>query len=109
MMDNLRNLFYARSIAIVGASPNQGYGLSMLKSLERNGYTGNIYPVNPTYNEVAGRPCFPSLLDVPAEKIDYAILAVRNNLILPALEQCAQRGVSAVNIISSGYGEMTTD
>lgn len=109
MTDNLRNLFYARSIAIVGASPNQGYGLSMLKSLERNGYTGNIYPVNPTYNEVAGRPCFRSLLDVPEDKIDYAILAVRNILILPALEQCAQKGVSAVNIISSGYGEMTTD
>src|SRR5207237_9192452 len=38
-----------------------------------------------------------------------AILAIRNHLIMDALEQCARKGVDAVNIISSGYGEMTVD
>ncbi len=38
----------ARSVAVVGASVKEGsLGRSMLEELERGGYEGEIFPVNP--------------------------------------------------------------
>jgi len=82
----------ARSVAVVGASVKEGsLGRSMLEELERGGYEGEIFPVNPGYAEVLGHRCFPSIGEVPGDGVDLAILGVSNQRI----EQAARDAVAA--------------
>ena len=60
----LRVLEQARTIAIVGLSPDAGrpsHGVA--RYLQANGY--RIVPVNPRCTEVLGEPCFAALEDIP--------------------------------------------
>ena len=59
-------LFTPRSIAVIGASPNGGAGSIVLRNMQRLGYTGTVYPINPKYKEIFGYPCYASLRDLPA-------------------------------------------
>src|SRR6476620_7638683 len=55
----VRRMLEPRSIAVVGASVKGGsLGESMMAELERGGFEGAIYPVNPGYDEVAGLRCW---------------------------------------------------
>lgn len=60
----LRILHEARTVAIVGLSPNELRASNFVGFyLKRHGY--RIAPVNPTATEILGEPCYPSLADVP--------------------------------------------
>ena len=53
--------FNPNGIAVVGATPNplKG-GYAILKNI-MTGYKGNIYPVNPRYQEIEGLRCYPTV------------------------------------------------
>ena len=98
--------FNPRSIAIVGASEDKKkVGGRPLAALIERGYAGKIFPINPRYEEVAGKRCYPSILDVP-DDIDMVIVSVPAAAVLEVLEQCATKGVRAAVIFSSGFGEV---
>lgn len=62
--DILRILREARTIAIVGLSPNELRASNFVGFyLKRHGY--RVVPVNPGATEILGEPCYPSLADVP--------------------------------------------
>jgi acyl-CoA synthetase (NDP forming) len=66
-----------QSVAVVGASDKPGaLGATLLSNLQRNGYAGAIYPVNPKRSEIAGLTCYPSTDALP-EGVDVAVLAIR--------------------------------
>jgi acyl-CoA synthetase (NDP forming) len=95
----------ARSVAVVGASvKDRSLGRQMMLELERGGYDGAIYPVNPGYDEVLGHPCFGSLREVP-ERVDLAILGVANRRIEQAMSDAAEAGASSVVTFSSLFEE----
>ena len=97
--------FTPQSIAIIGASPDAKKIRGLLQSLlQKNGYPGKLYPVNPSYGEIAGVRCFPSIGAI-GESIDLALIAIPAPSVLPALEQCARAGVRNAVIISSGFAE----
>ena len=76
MTQPLDPLLNPRSIAMIGASADPGrIGGMPLELLTRFGYAGGIYPVNPKYQEVFGRRCFPDIESVP-EPVDLAVLAI---------------------------------
>ncbi|AIT79350.1 acetate--CoA ligase family protein [Novosphingobium pentaromativorans] len=102
---NIDRLLKPRSVAVVGASDKPGaLGSSMLANLERNGFDGAIYPVNPKRSEIGGRKCFAGIEDLP-EGVDCAVLAIPRAGILPALKGLAERGVGAAVIFSAGFAE----
>jgi acetate---CoA ligase (ADP-forming) len=102
---SLESLFYPQSIAIIGASERMNrIGSRPIQYLLDNGYNGNIYPINPKYDQIAGLPCYPDLYHVP-EKIDLAILALPESLVMTAIKQCAEKKVKSVIIFSSGFAE----
>jgi len=73
---NLELLFNPRGIAVIGASPDFGRpGGQTMQVLTERGYQGGIYPVNPKYDAIAGRPCFPSIESVP-QPCDVAVIAL---------------------------------
>lgn len=102
---DLKYFFSPRSIAIIGASGNFGsISGKPLRYLKEHGYRGKIFPVNPKYEELGGYKCYGSILDVP-ESVDLVLVAVNYKLVVPALEQCAEKGVKFVTIFSSGFAE----
>lgn len=99
-------LFYPRSIAIVGASPNPSKaGGTPLHSLRNNGYDGDIYPVNPNYTTIHDLPCYPSLQDIQGP-VDLAVIAVPAPAVINALQQCADKKVKAAVVLTSGFAEI---
>ena len=72
---DLTPLLQARSLAIVGISGPERFGGILFKNLLDFGYAGEIYGVNPRYETLYERPCYPSLADLP-ERPDCALLAV---------------------------------
>jgi len=105
-MVDLEDLFHPDAIAVVGASENFGsIGGKPLRNLIHHGYKGEIYPVNPKYEEIAGYRCYPSLLDVPGT-IDVALLAVSQARTLEALRDCARKKVKYVMLFGAGFAEV---
>jgi acetate---CoA ligase (ADP-forming) len=105
-MVDLEVLFHPDAIAVVGASENFGsIGGKPLRNLIHHGYKGEIYPVNPKHEEIAGYRCYPSLLDVPGT-IDVALLAVSQARTLEALEACAEKEVKYAMLFGAGFAEV---
>lgn len=98
-------LLNPRSIAMIGASANAGrIGGMPLDLLTRYGYPGGIYPVNPKYQEVFGRRCWPDIESVP-EPVDLAVLAIAAADVTPMLRRCHARGVRAAIVYAAGFAE----
>lgn len=105
-MSNLHALFNPESVAIIGASPDaKKIGGRPLSYMKRYGYKGEIYPVNPKYEEIDGLTCYPDILSIK-QSIDVAIIAVPGNAVIEQLEKCASQGVKSVVIFSAGFGEI---
>jgi len=98
--------FHPNSIAVVGAS-NRNIGNFMVANL-LVGFKGGIFPVNRSYQEIEGLPCFPSLEDIP-DPIDLAIVLVPASSVPSVLEACAAKGVRRVIIESAGFAETGED
>jgi acetyltransferase len=106
--EGFATLMCAKSVAVIGASQGEDIQLKLtsrpLKFLKKFGFKGQIYAVNPKYAELDGVPCYPQVTDIPGE-VDVAIVFLAKARILPAVEDCGKKGVKAVIIFSSGYGE----
>jgi acyl-CoA synthetase (NDP forming) len=99
----LERMLEARSVAVVGASVKDGsLGRQMMVELLRGGFDGAVYPVNPGYDEVMGRRCYPSIAHVP-EPVDLAILGVANRRIEQALRDAVAAGARSSVTFSSLY------
>ena len=106
---DLERFFSPKSVAIIGASQDlitiSGQPLSHLIN---HGYTGKLYPVNPRYQEILGRKCYPSLADLP-EVPDLVLILINAARVADMLEQCGKKGVPYVVIFSSGFSETGGD
>jgi len=97
-------LFHPGRLAIVGATPRQGFAYNIQRELLDGGYRGEIFGVTPRHTEVLGAACYPTLDAIPGG-VDLAIVVVPSGLVLDVLGQAERAGVAAVNIITSGFGE----
>ena len=99
---SLRRLFAAESVAVVGASRRPGsVGRAILHNIVSAGYGGRVHAVNPHASEIDGVPCVPSPAALPGP-VDLAVLAVPAAAVLRIAEECGERGVGALVVISSG-------
>ena len=98
-------LFNPRSVAIIGASQDPTrIGGRPLRYLKESGFQGEIWPVNPRRERVQGIEARPRIAEVPGA-IDVAIVAVRAEQVLDVVEACAERGVGAAVVFTSGFAE----
>lgn len=105
----LQRAFDPRKVAIVGATDDRNkVGGRPLHYLQRFGFKGDIYPINPKRQTVQGLPAFASLADVPATP-DVAIIAVGHGPVPGLIEQCAVLGIGAAIVMSSGFAEVGGD
>lgn len=100
----LSRLANPQSIAILGASERPSIGRTLLTSLERLGYPGHIYPINPKYSQLAGHRCYASVTDLP-EAPDVVALCVSADNMLDHMHALADRGAGAAVIYGGGFAE----
>ncbi|WP_433709557.1 acetate--CoA ligase family protein [Nocardia sp. CA-084685] len=101
----LHKLFWPQSIAIIGASASErSLAARPLHILQKSGYGGRVYPVNPRHREILETPCYDSVAALP-EIPDLAVLVVNAETVPAAVEECAASGISNVVVISSGFAE----
>ena len=104
-MTPLDTLLAPRSVAVIGASPDpHKIRGALLNLLRKNGFTGRIVPVNPSYTDIGGLPCYPTLA-AAGDPVDLALIAIPAAGVLDVLEECAAGGVRNAIIISSGFAE----
>lgn len=102
---SLHTLFSPRSIAIIGASTTPGnVGNDIAKNLIQSDYSGAVYPVNPKTTELFGKPCYPSIGDIPGA-VDLAIIVVPAAIVPTVLKEAGEKMVRAAVIISAGFKE----
>ena len=94
------SIFNPRSVAIIGASPQDLATLAQMSTKIRD----RLFLVNPKYTEVRGKKCYPSLSAVESG-IDYAMVIVSAPLVPQVLEECIQKGVKVAQIYSAGFSE----
>jgi len=102
----LDKFFKPGSIAIVGASSKENsIGRILIENLQKDGFPGGIYPINPNHAEILGIPAFPSITAAPAG-IDLAIVAVPIQGVPEVMRECGRAKVPGVIIISAGGKEV---
>ncbi|QYY29882.1 MULTISPECIES: acetate--CoA ligase family protein [Cupriavidus] len=101
----LSQLLEPASIAIIGASRDTSrIGGVALDHLQRLGYRGTVYPVNPRYAEIAGLACYPDVESLPKTP-DVAVLALGADDVLPQMRRCHAVGIRAAILYASGFAE----
>jgi acyl-CoA synthetase (NDP forming)/GNAT superfamily N-acetyltransferase len=99
---SLAHVLAPESVVVIGASRRRGgVGRSILDNIRGGGYSGRVYAVNPRARQIGGERCLSSALDLP-EPADLAVIAVPADSVLGVAEQCGQRGVRSLVVITSG-------
>jgi acyl-CoA synthetase (NDP forming) len=103
---NLKALFNPAAVAVIGASQNPGkLGFHVMKSLTTGNFKGPIVPVNPTPGDIMGIPTVPSISQF-GDPIDLAIIVLPAPQVPGVFEECNQKGVKAIVLISAGFKEI---
>lgn len=101
---DLTPLMNPASIAVVGASQRMSRATRVVANLQRFGYRGRIFPINPKYTEVLGLPCYPDLAATP-EPAHSVVVAIPAEHVPAVLTEAVAAGVRAAVVLSSGFAE----
>ncbi|MFX1564612.1 MAG: acetate--CoA ligase family protein [Promethearchaeota archaeon] len=102
----LNALFQPKSIAVVGATDKPyRIGYQVIRSLQLGNFKGPIYPINPRLEAVLDLKAYPTLEAVP-NPIDLAIIVLRKDRVLDAVDACARKKVHSLIVMSSGFSEL---
>lgn len=89
---------------MLGASERPSVGRTIVENLERIGFKGEIYPINPRYETLLGRRCYRSVEELPAG-VDVLAFCVNHERVLDGLRPAAQKGVRAAVAFDAGFAE----
>ncbi len=105
MTSQLEYFFDPQGVAVIGASSNPAkLSHGVVKNLKEHGYAGPIYPVNPKGGEILGLEVYPSITEVP-DPVELAVIMVPAPYVPETLEECGERGLKAVIVITGGFKE----
>jgi acetyl coenzyme A synthetase (ADP forming)-like protein len=102
----LEPFYCPTSVAVIGASRDDTkLGHAVLKNLLECGYQGKVHAVNAKGGEILGVQAYPTIKDVPGE-VQLAVIVVPERFVTPVLEECGQKGVEGVVVITAGFREV---
>lgn len=102
----LEEIFSPQSVAIVGASPDPTkLGHRVLRNVVDNGYSGQIIPIHPSASAILDLPTYPSVTAVPGP-LDLAVVVVPSPAVLQVVDECGQKGVRGLVVITAGFKEI---
>jgi acetyl coenzyme A synthetase (ADP forming)-like protein len=105
IVTSMNRIMKPDAVAVIGASAEEGkIGNSVMKNLINGGYKGEIYPINPSADEIMGRKAYKSVKDVGG-KIDVAVFAIPAKFVAAALTEVGEKGIPGAVLIPSGFAE----
>lgn len=97
--------FNPSSMAVIGASRSPGKGGNIiLRNMQRAGFKGALYPINPTGREILGLPVYAGIRDVPGP-VDLAMMVIPKTAVAEAVADCAAKGVGNIILSTGGYSD----
>ena len=103
-IDNLKRLLSPRSVAFIGGRDLA----SSIQDCANSGFKGELWVVNPKYDEIAGYKCFKSIADLPSAP-DAAFVAVNRDLSIGAVAELSKRGTAGCVCYAAGYAEVGSE
>ncbi len=101
----LSKIMKPKSIAVIGASTKEHtIGSDIMKRLQEYKFNGNIYPVNPKGGVIEGLQAYTNVNEIPDE-VDLAIIVVNAKFVLATIDQCHEKGIKGLCIITAGFKE----
>ena len=99
---NLEHALAPRSVAVIGASAEKGsVGNVLTENVLGGGFAGKVFLVNPHSKEVAGRPCFASVVALP-ETPELAVIATPPKTVPDLVKELGAKGTRAIVAITAG-------
>jgi acyl-CoA synthetase (NDP forming)/GNAT superfamily N-acetyltransferase len=99
---SLRAVLAPSSIVVVGAGrSSSSVGNALLRNLLSGDFAGDLYAVNPHTDSLLGVACYRTVAELP-EAPELAVLCVPATDVPRVAEQCGQRGVKALVVITAG-------
>ena len=109
MMAELKDIFFAESVAVVGASASpEKTGYKILKNIIDGGYQGKIYPINPKCDVILDCKCYKSLAEIDSG-VDLVVVVVPAAFVPSVMSQAVEAGAKGAVIISGGFKEIGKD
>ena len=101
----LSKIMKPKTIAVIGASTKEHtIGSDIMKRLQEYKFNGKIYPVNPKGGIIEGLQAYTTVNEIPDE-IDLALIVVNAKFVLSTIDQCHQKGIKGLCIITAGFKE----
>ncbi len=107
-MSAFERMFDPRGIAVVGASADPSRtGGQTVHALATYGYRGEVFPVNPKYDAIAGYRCYQSVdrIDRPC---DVAVIALPAAQVPATIAQCGAHGIPYAVVLGGGFRESSS-
>ncbi len=105
-MNNLDPIFSPKSVAVIGASTTPGkVGHDIFANILKGGYTGTLYPVNPSAKSVLSVRAYPRLMEIP-DDIDLAIVILPPSVAVKTVYEAVEKKVKGLVIVSAGFREV---
>ena len=97
------------AVAIVGASTDETKrGYQAIETLQDGGYEGEIYPVNPSAEEIRGLDVYSTVSAIPGQ-VDLALIVTPAKIVPQILEDCGETDLAGAVVIAVGFGEAGDD
>ncbi|MBR1617795.1 acetate--CoA ligase family protein [bacterium] len=108
-MNMLSKIMKPKAIAVIGASTKEHtIGSDIMKRLQEYKFKGSIYPVNPKGGIIEGLQAYTNVMEIPGE-VDLAIIVVNAKFVLDTIDQCHQKGIKGLCVITAGFKETGHD
>ncbi len=106
----VHHFFHPNTIAIIGATadPRKFGNAVTVNLLENDNLQSEIFPVNPKADTICDLKSYPSVLDIEKD-VDLAILLVPSRAVPAVVEQCIEKKVKRIIIVSAGFGEINEE
>jgi acetyltransferase len=103
---NLEYLFAPRTVAVIGASDKpHSVGATVLGNLISGGFKGEIYPVNPRHDTLAGRTAYPNVAALPVAP-DLAVICTPAAAVPGIIGELGAIGTRAAIVLTAGMGAL---
>jgi len=101
------SFFYPKSIAVIGATANpKKFGNAVTINILKDKHPDiDLFLISPNKTEILGLKCYDSILDVP-QPIDIAIILVPAKIIQKVIDECIEKQVKGIIIITAGFSEI---
>ena len=102
--------FYPKSIAVIGATadPRKFGNAVTINLLENKKLESEIFLVNPKSDTICGLKSYPTIVEVE-EEVDLAIILVPAKVVPMVIDQCIEKKVKRIIVVSAGFAEINEE